>query len=422
MNIPGTTAAALPTITYAASEPTTKPPAPVSSAETQTTAEKPRELGLKVLQAEIRQVLSARLKFSFGTNGYESAKLSAAAVAGESLSAAGWLLREAPLKAAEELSELRDDIEDAAEAARELVPDDDLDDVEEALGRIDDGFDGIGKEAARNTESSASVLAAEAMIKQRSVVRIRTQDGDVVTLKFRQRESFSAMSSADESGSATQLEMSSRSRMDLRVRGELDDGELQAIKAVFERAQEIAGSFFGGDLAEAFSKASELEFDRSELAKVKMKFREQEVSRIQFTQTVPYPTLQPAVPISPSESPEVVAPDNVGAAPNEAPAAFANDEKPVLVAADAKPAVAVPESEGQVAEQSGAIERFVLEIRNFLRSTTQGFEKTDGQRYFYSESFKLSLLKSVFEASAPEQSGDESDRAVAVVNALNESD
>lgn len=244
----------------------------------------------------------------------------------------------------------------------------------------------------------------------------------MVTLMFRQRESFSALSASDGSVSFDQLEMSSRSRMDLKVRGDLDEGELQAIKAVFERAQEIAGSFFGGDLAEAFSKASELEFDSSELAKVKMKFREQEVSRVQYAQTGPYPVLQPAVPAPTSEPDIAAAPTAVETASDLSPVAPGNDPETVVAAAGSEPATASAEATEPATEQTSAIERFVVDIRSFLRATTEGFEKPDGQRYFYSESFKLSLLRSVIEASAPEQSADASDRAVAIVNAVDETD
>lgn len=434
MEISGTNVGVLAGMTTAATMPTSAATAPATAAETRSAAYEPRDLGLSVLQAEIRQVLSARLKFSFGGSGYDSAKLSATAVAKESLTAASWLLREAPLEAADELRDLRDEIEDAGDATRQLVADDDLPDVEEALTRIDDGLDRIGDEAARNIESSASVLTAESTIRQRSTVRIRTQDGDIVTLTFRQRESFSGLSAADASGSITELEMSSRTRMDLKVRGDLDDGEMQAIQAVFDRAQEIAGSFFGGDLAEAFAKASELEFDDSELAKVRMNFREQEVTRIRFAQIDPYPVLQPAVPASPVELPAVDAPASAGvasdvssevlpdASPKSLPDVTANESDAVVASSDAEPVNTVTESAAPATETAGAIERFVVEIREFLRSTTQGFEKSDGQRYFYSESFKLSLLRSVIEASAPAQPVEAGDRAVSIVDAINETE
>ncbi len=422
MEISGTSVSPLIGATTAAAAPVNATPTPVNAAESKPAGYEPRKLGLSVLQAEIRQVLSTRLKFSFSSNGYDASKLSVAGVASESLSAASWLLREAPLEAAQELRDLRDDIDDAAEATRGVVSDDDLGDVEEALTRIEGGFDDIDEEAARNTESSASVLTAESMVRQRSMVRIRTQDGDVVTLMLRQRESFSATSAADESGSITELEMNSRSRMDLKVRGDLDDGELQAIKAVFERAQEIAGSFFGGDLAEAFSKASELEFDRSELAKVKMKFREKEVSRIQFTQVGSYPIPQPAVPVSSTAAPTVAEPVSTETVPDVSPVAPESEPEPVVAAADAESVNATPEVAKPETEQPNAIERFVVDLRSFLRTTTEGFEKPDGQRYFYSESFKLSLLKSVFEMSTPKDSDDVSDRAVAVVDAVKEDD
>ena len=422
MNISGTTAGVLAGMTSTTATPVSAPTSPMETAGTPKTAYEPRDLGLSVLQAEIRQVLNARLNLSFSGSGYDSTKLSATAVATESLSAASWLLREAPLEASDALRDLRDDIDDAGETARELVSDDDLPDVEDALTQIDDGLDSIGEEAARNAESTASVLSAESMTRQRSTVRIRTQDGDVVTLKFRQRESFSALSAADDSGSFTELEMTSRSRMDLKVRGELDDGEMSAIKAVFERAQEIADSFFGGDLAEAFSKATELEFDQTELAKVRMRFREQEVSQVRFAQLGSYPVLQPAEPVSPVEAPAIATQESPATSADVSPDVKASvpgsEPEPVVAAGDAEPVTVTPAE--PVEEQPGAIERFLVDVRTFLRSTMEGFEKSDGQRYFYSESFKLSLLKAVIETSAPESSAEAGDRAAAVVNAVNE--
>ncbi|NNE34932.1 MAG: hypothetical protein HKN13_06835 [Rhodothermales bacterium] len=57
-------------------------------------------------------------------------------------------------------------------------------------------------------------------------------------------------------------------------------------------------------------------------------------------------------------------------------------------------------------------------VGNFLRSTSEAFGDSNGDssiRYRYSESFKLSLLQSVINTVAPDESGAAADAAVALI-------
>jgi len=60
-------------------------------------------------------------------------------------------------------------------------------------------------------------------------------------------------------------------------------------------------------------------------------------------------------------------------------------------------------------------------LSSFLQSVNEGFELESGSfRYFHSESFKLEILKSVFQVGAPEDSGEAASTAVAVMDSVAE--
>lgn len=87
----------------------------------------------------------------------------------------------------------------------------------------------------------------------------------------------------------------------------------------------------------------------------------------------------------------------------------------------AEPNVAAPEESAAAAEapavNSNALDSFTDLLTKFLRSVSEGFETERGSyRYFYSESFKLELLKSVFEIKAPEDAGKAAETAATVID------
>ena len=376
------------------------------------------------LRQEIRAALTERFRvgFSSAVGTYNKAAPSASDVAGDALAAAGQVAKADPLDATAALKQLRDDVSAAGEAVRDIIDDDDLDDVEDAIARISGGLDDADDDAARNTLSSASFLSAESVLKQRSTIRIKTQEGDLVTLDLRRREAFSAedvaLQSDQGSFTSTEVSVSSRSRLVFSVKGDINEQALAAIQGVFQQAEAIADDFFGGDLAKAFDAASGLSYDAEQLSRVSLKFRERETTRVNFAQIgdVAVPAFaepaKPGVVADPADSPAALPPGKVvlpgvenvvpTAAPVEATEAPV-ESKPVDVAAQLveASAAATEVEEPAAAPAKVASDTFADQLKDFLRSTLDGFSNGGEQRFFYSESFKLNLLKTVISVSAP---------------------
>ncbi|MEE4299748.1 MAG: hypothetical protein V2J24_09925 [Pseudomonadales bacterium] len=397
---------------------------------------------LGALRQEIRGALSEKFSVAFSSvvGAYERSAPTASDVAGDALAAAGQVVKSAPLDASAALKELRSDVAAAGEKVRDVVDEADLDDVEEAMARIDKGLDKADDDAARNTISSASFLSAESTLRQRSTIRIRTQEGDVVRLDLRRRESFSAedvsLQGPQGSFTSTELSASSRSRLAFTVRGDINEQELAAIQGVFERAESIAADFFGGDLARAFDAASGLEFDSEQLSRVRLSFREREVTRVNFAQfgTV-LPAERPDAAASPVGEPGAVLPSpeadrSAPPAVRVARAPAPTSEQPA--AADIPPAGvgARPVDDDQASSQTEApvapapeaedpIDAFAEMLGSFLRSTLEGFGSGGEQRFFFGESFRLNILRSVITVSAPdgaEQAGEVAGKLIDAVS------
>jgi hypothetical protein len=301
----------------------------------------------------------------------------------------------------------------------------DFDDVDDALGRVSEVLDDLDNGASRNVESSATVLSADTRLQQRSTIRIRTQEGDIVRFDLRFAERFSAkdvaMTDGDMMFASTQVEVSSRTRMALKVNGDLNEAELAAVQKVFAQAESIANEFFNGDLAAAFDMAAGLEYDTEQLARVGMRFREKLVSNVSFAAigaALPQPVAAPTPTEVSSVEPIAVPPPS--ALPDSEPIAtmppMREPEAPVeTVAAEAPagPEAALPEED--------AIGRFMDLLASFLRSINEGFELESGTgsfRFHFSESFKLEILKSVLQVSAPEDSGAAADNAATLIDAV----
>lgn len=385
---------------------------------------------LNALRVEIRQALSARFQMSFLTApsafGDNSGELAPGDVAAETLGAASQIAAQSPLKASDKLAQLREKVDNAANDVRNTLNDDDHDDMDNAVSRVSEGLGELEEDAARNTVSTASVLSAETKIKQRSTIRIRTQEGDIVRFDLRRVESMSvedvAMSDGDTSFSSTEIEFSSRSRMVLRVKGDLNEAEQAAIQNVFQQAEAIADEFFNGDLAAAFDMASSLEYDVDQLSKVNMRFRERQVSNTSYAAirvATPAPAPEPVATTDPVSGPASVAPVPIDV-PVEQGRSVVNEVTPVSLAAELEEPAANPAAAPEVATSfDDAIGNFMQMLSTFLRSVNEGFEIESGSsRYYHSESFKLEILKSVFQVSAPDESGEAANTAATVIDAV----
>lgn len=386
---------------------------------------------LSILGREIRQVLSSEFNFRFkAAPGYGDAATGRGRIASDVKATGRALLAATPLGASDQLSALRERIQNAAAETRGIVGN--SSDVDSALGQIEDTLDDLDTEAARNVASSASVLSYESRLKQRSVITIRTQEGDFVKLDLRRKESIEASDLSFNSGglsvTETEIDFSSRSRFDLKVKGDINEAEMAAIQTVLEQASAAADEFYGGDLAAAFDELSGLEFDAEQLSRVKVRFRERLETNLSFAGiksfepapvAAPQPTVVPGteVPILRSLPTDVIAPAREKAEPELTP----SPSKPLVDTDSEVAAPVIIEPAAPIEPAADPFDGLAGLLADFLNRSNSGFEaESSSYRFFYKESFKLQLLKSVFEVAAPDESGDAAKAAAAAIDAASD--
>ncbi len=381
-----------------------------------------RGLALGILKQELsmRAWIRARLSTSFA-----EPRPTAETIAEDALAAAKQIVAESPSTARESLVSFRSRVEQATSYAREAIgADDDADEIDEVVAKVDEGLGELEDDVAGYRESSASVLAVDTRTKQRSTIRILTQEGDVVRLSLRRADSLSATDVAYSDGnvsvSATEVAVSSRSRMMLSVKGDLNEAEFEAIRNVFAQAEAIADEFFGGDIGAAFGVARGFEFDTEQLARVNMRFRMREISTVAYAETVR------TLPAAARQDPRFLGPpevaDPIEPRPyDEAPEPFPYDEAPILPVPGTEPSDVIdvelptpaPVQPAPVDKPAtSAFESFFETLNAFLRSISEGFQSElsgSSLRYHYSESFKLEMLGAVLHtlAGAEEMHGGE---------------
>ena len=411
------------------------------------TDEPPPARAVEVFRQElnVRFLQTLGVSVNDGETAYDAVTraVSGGNISEEALAVLNRLAGENPDLAASIVAAAREDVEAAVQATESVVADDaDLPAVEASKLSIQDGLDLLDGFAAQNVPSSASVLAIESESRERTAIRIRTQEGDVVTFRLRNIERLQATDAAvsNGNGSATETVVSSSldSRLRLTVDGDLNEAELEAIRGVFEQADAIATEFFDGDFAAALSAAASLTYDTDQLARVKLRFRSVETTNVTYAAAIAPPVVdEPAdVPAAAAEKPAlpaaaaaivarptVLRPTVVAAPKVEVPAPVAKTPaaspsvEPVATT-DAVEETAVEESTA-APDLSATLASFFDRLGEFLRGVADGFPSAKeggvGLRYHYSESFKLDILKSVVSVSAPEE---REDTAVAAGNLI----
>lgn len=159
------------------------------------------------------------------------------------------------------------------------------DEIEEGITRSRDLIDtGINDLETEIFNPNVSELNALNMSDAKSgSLLIRTKDGDEVQLRFETVKQFSASSfysatennqDADASNEDTQGSSSQQveryqyfesNGISFSLKGELDDEELTAIADLVEQTQDLADTFYNGDVDKAFEQALTLGFDDKEL-------------------------------------------------------------------------------------------------------------------------------------------------------------
>jgi len=133
-------------------------------------------------------------------------------------------------------------------------------------------FDGIQKlETSIIDKSDISALPATVSMSlqkaELSEVSVRTRDGDEVQIRFgllenMSKESFTSDSSRSQAGYIYKQTAS----FSLQIKGEIDDNELQALADLIAKADDVANTFYRGDIEKAYDKALNIGFDNKELS------------------------------------------------------------------------------------------------------------------------------------------------------------
>lgn len=186
-------------------------------------------------------------------------------------------------------------------------------------------------------ESETTRTALRYRRTERTALYIETQEGDLVRLRIKVRDSLAASSRSDGSSSEISVASRSQTKISFHVEGNLNAEELAAIRSVVEQAAELATEFFAGGLPEAFATATALEIDGSQLARIGLKLSLREQATYASHSTHPRPT--PVALPPPAKAPAPAAPATPSPAPPAGAAQGTNDAAPV---ADATPTEAAP--------------------------------------------------------------------------------
>ena len=169
--------------------------------------------------------------------------------------------------------------------------------VQQGLEELEDTLFGAGAESAATPPVPASPEAAagqpaagQTRVASESLyynqtrsfdMQVKTRDGDLVTIRVNGEESFSSSSFAAASDGVSVAGIDARysnsANFSFSVEGELDKGELAALNDLFSQVNDIADTFYGGDVEAAFSQAMDVGYDASELAGFAVNMRRTEV-------------------------------------------------------------------------------------------------------------------------------------------------
>lgn len=189
---------------------------------------------------------------------------------------------------------------------------------------------------AAQPSTSVDTLVASAVVKQRGALDILTKEGDRVSIRFRTKDALttSAFQSTGADGTTTTAvgtTLISRGRLQVEVRGNLNDKELAAIGDLLTHIDDLATKFFSGDVQAAFAAASQLGVDSDQIAGFRLKLTYSQVVRAATSSTrASATTLIPATqaPTTPAAAttPEPAAP--APATPVAAPTTTAATDAP----------------------------------------------------------------------------------------------
>ncbi|WP_166264838.1 DUF5610 domain-containing protein [Marinobacter caseinilyticus] len=214
--------------------------------------------------------------------GFVEAKLAREQASGASVERLASLLEAAREGVEKGFSEAREQID-----ALGLLNDDLARDIDASFKRVGAGLENLsdrflrGEPAALAATTSTTIQATS---RQQLSFEIVTRDGDrvSVTMDERRYDSKAAVvvPSADGSGATGFEQQTFVGRYEVRVTGELDQGEQQALVSLFEGAQSVSERFFSGDVLGAFKEVQSLGLGGDELASYSLNLSYARASRV----------------------------------------------------------------------------------------------------------------------------------------------
>ena len=149
---------------------------------------------------------------------------------------------------------------------------------------VERAFSSIPKGNERYTAQSNALFFSQDNQFDMEVV---TQDGDKVTVHVGAGESldFRSGSQVTPRGSVSGFELTQSSYYEISfsVEGDLDEGELAALNDLFTQVNDIADSFYSGNVGEAFEQALAVGYDSEELAAFAVNMTHSEVVAVAQT-------------------------------------------------------------------------------------------------------------------------------------------
>lgn len=139
-------------------------------------------------------------------------------------------------------------------------------------------FDALAKIAPGSREATAQAVlgAAERYSNAEDMsVKVRTREGDEVTISFSRTQSYAASygAGADSKGNSVALMDVSRSessQYQFSVQGHLNEDEITALQQMVRDIAGVANEFFNGDVQKAFEKSGDISFDASQLSSMQL--------------------------------------------------------------------------------------------------------------------------------------------------------
>lgn len=121
---------------------------------------------------------------------------------------------------------------------------------------------------ATGTPWSASSVAVSSS--REFAMEVTTQDGDVVKINVSSARDFAALvanfENEDVSAEGFDATISGEDNFSFTVEGELDEGEMSALTDLFAQVNDVAETFYGGNVEAAFEQALAVGYDQNELA------------------------------------------------------------------------------------------------------------------------------------------------------------